>query len=268
MPAAPGGARLARGRAKVLLAHRAPRPPLPGRRQQNPRSGQPTFRAHPPASTHRQSTRLHHRLATLTQRQTTPFARQPHAGGGERRVLARGGRALLSSRSSTAAVGSCWSSKASVSASARRLALSAERSRPERPAPSHGWQRSVGSRATTCPGIIAAMAAESADDLLRDGREALAAADWEHARGCFEKAAELGESAEVLDGLSQALHFQGESRGRSSSRSGHSPPTGAAASAWRPPSWRAGWRSCTARSTATWPPRTGGWRGRRACSRG
>jgi DNA-binding CsgD family transcriptional regulator len=54
------------------------------------------------------------------------------------------------------------------------------------------------------------MAAETADDLLRDGREALAAADWERARCCFEKAAELGESAEVLDGLSQAMHFQGE----------------------------------------------------------
>ena len=54
------------------------------------------------------------------------------------------------------------------------------------------------------------MAADSVDDLLRAGREALAAADWEQARGCFEKAAELGESAEVLDGLSQALHFQGE----------------------------------------------------------
>ena len=54
------------------------------------------------------------------------------------------------------------------------------------------------------------MAAETADDLLRDGREALAAADWEQARCCFEQAAELEESAEVLDGLSQVLHFQGD----------------------------------------------------------
>ncbi len=54
------------------------------------------------------------------------------------------------------------------------------------------------------------MAAEAADDLLRSGREALAAADWERARSCFEKAGGFGESAEVLDGLSQALHFQGE----------------------------------------------------------
>jgi DNA-binding CsgD family transcriptional regulator len=55
------------------------------------------------------------------------------------------------------------------------------------------------------------MGAEAADELLlRTGREALAAADWETARSCFEKARELSDSAEVLDGLSQALHFQGE----------------------------------------------------------
>jgi hypothetical protein len=41
------------------------------------------------------------------------------------------------------------------------------------------------------------------------GREALAGADWEGARSCFEHARELGETAEVLDGLSQAAHFQG-----------------------------------------------------------
>jgi len=54
------------------------------------------------------------------------------------------------------------------------------------------------------------MATETANDLVRSGREALAAADWERARSCFEQACELGESAEALDGLSQALHFQGE----------------------------------------------------------
>ena len=54
------------------------------------------------------------------------------------------------------------------------------------------------------------MAADPADDLLRRGREALAAADWEGARSCFEQARELGETAEVLDGLSRAAHFQGE----------------------------------------------------------
>jgi DNA-binding CsgD family transcriptional regulator len=49
-----------------------------------------------------------------------------------------------------------------------------------------------------------------ADDLLRAGRDALSTGDWATARACFEKAGEFGESAEVLDGLSQAVHFQGE----------------------------------------------------------
>src|SRR5919108_4087562 len=55
------------------------------------------------------------------------------------------------------------------------------------------------------------MPEEGGDDLVRGGREALAAADWERARACFERAAaEFGETAEVLDGLSDAAHFQGE----------------------------------------------------------
>ena len=45
------------------------------------------------------------------------------------------------------------------------------------------------------------------DELLREGREALVAGDWARARSCFEKA---GESAEALDGLSQAVHYQGD----------------------------------------------------------
>jgi len=53
------------------------------------------------------------------------------------------------------------------------------------------------------------MEAETTDALLRSGRDALAAGDWERARSSFEKAGALGESAEVLDGLSQAAHFQG-----------------------------------------------------------
>lgn len=48
------------------------------------------------------------------------------------------------------------------------------------------------------------------DELLRLGREALAAADWQRASLFFEQAAELGETAEVLDGLGQALEFGGE----------------------------------------------------------
>jgi DNA-binding CsgD family transcriptional regulator len=50
----------------------------------------------------------------------------------------------------------------------------------------------------------------SADELLRLGREALAAADWTRARAIFEQAAESGESAEILDGLGEALQFGGE----------------------------------------------------------
>ena len=53
------------------------------------------------------------------------------------------------------------------------------------------------------------MEAESADSLLRSGRAALTAGDWEGARAAFETAGELGETAEVLDGLSQAAHYQG-----------------------------------------------------------
>jgi hypothetical protein len=51
---------------------------------------------------------------------------------------------------------------------------------------------------------------EGVDDLVRSGREALAAAEWELARTLFEEARELTETPEVLDGLSEAAHFQGE----------------------------------------------------------
>ncbi|HWM09331.1 MAG TPA: LuxR C-terminal-related transcriptional regulator [Solirubrobacteraceae bacterium] len=54
------------------------------------------------------------------------------------------------------------------------------------------------------------MDADSADDLVHAGREALAAADWARAGECFERARDVEESAEVLAGLSEAVHFQGE----------------------------------------------------------
>ena len=54
------------------------------------------------------------------------------------------------------------------------------------------------------------MGVETADELLRLGHEALARADWERARGCFEQAAGFGETAEILDGLGEALQFGGE----------------------------------------------------------
>ena len=55
------------------------------------------------------------------------------------------------------------------------------------------------------------MGAEAATgDLLRRGREALAAADWDVARACFEEALAVEESAEALDGLAQAAHYLGD----------------------------------------------------------
>jgi tetratricopeptide (TPR) repeat protein len=54
------------------------------------------------------------------------------------------------------------------------------------------------------------MATDEEEDLLRSGREALAAADWEGARSCFEQAQEREESPEGLDGLSQVAHFEGD----------------------------------------------------------
>src|SRR5262245_28161102 len=54
------------------------------------------------------------------------------------------------------------------------------------------------------------MGVATADELVRLGREALAAADWEHARAFFEQAADVGETAEILDGLGEALQFGGE----------------------------------------------------------
>ena len=54
------------------------------------------------------------------------------------------------------------------------------------------------------------MAEAAVDELLQEGRAALAAADWVRARERFERASQLGETPEALDGLSQALHFEGE----------------------------------------------------------
>jgi DNA-binding CsgD family transcriptional regulator len=54
------------------------------------------------------------------------------------------------------------------------------------------------------------MDAATPDELQSLGREALAGADWERARALFEQAAAYGESAEVLNGLGEALQFGGE----------------------------------------------------------
>jgi tetratricopeptide (TPR) repeat protein len=54
------------------------------------------------------------------------------------------------------------------------------------------------------------MGVTTAGELLRLGREALGVADWERARAVFEQAAAFGESAEVLDGLGEAMQFGGD----------------------------------------------------------
>ena len=57
---------------------------------------------------------------------------------------------------------------------------------------------------------FAAMGVATVDELVTLGREALGAADWQRARGFFDQAADFGESAEILDGLGEALQFAGE----------------------------------------------------------
>ncbi len=54
------------------------------------------------------------------------------------------------------------------------------------------------------------MGVATADELLRLGREALAAAEKEGARAHLEQAAGFGETAEILDSLGEALQFGGE----------------------------------------------------------
>src|SRR5262245_9092051 len=55
-----------------------------------------------------------------------------------------------------------------------------------------------------------AMGAEASESDLREGWQALAAGEWERARSCFERTLDETETPEALDGLSQAVHFQGE----------------------------------------------------------
>ena len=99
------------------------------------------------------------------------------------------------------------------------------------------------------------MGAEAGHELIQRGWQALAEADWDGARACFEQAQELSESAEALDGLGRALHFQGE-------YSRAIELTERAFAAYREdgkrstlPTAHAGSRSCMARSTATWRSR-------------
>src|SRR3954447_579966 len=52
--------------------------------------------------------------------------------------------------------------------------------------------------------------ATTAEQLLREGDEALAAADWKRARACFEEAHELDGAPEALDGLSEVANFEAD----------------------------------------------------------
>lgn len=58
-------------------------------------------------------------------------------------------------------------------------------------------------------GTLACMAAD-ADTLLERGRDALLACRWAVAESCFEQARGLEPSPEALDGLGQALYWQGQ----------------------------------------------------------
>jgi len=93
-------------------------------------------------------------------------------------------------------------------------------------------------------------------DLLLTGRQALAEAGWEKARECFERALELGEGPDAMDGLAQALQWLGQYHAAIAMRE-------AAFPAYRRRGWRPRparrherLRSSTGRST-DWNPRAG-----------
>jgi DNA-binding CsgD family transcriptional regulator len=54
------------------------------------------------------------------------------------------------------------------------------------------------------------MGAQAREDLLRAGERAIAAAEWETAQGCLERALEEGDSPDALTGLSKVAMFQRE----------------------------------------------------------
>jgi DNA-binding CsgD family transcriptional regulator len=58
--------------------------------------------------------------------------------------------------------------------------------------------------------MIAAMGASPVTDVVREGREALAAADWDAARSAFERAEEIESTPDALDGLSEVANFEGD----------------------------------------------------------
>jgi len=57
---------------------------------------------------------------------------------------------------------------------------------------------------------LRALMATTGEQFLREGREAMAAADWARARTFLEKARKLDGAPEALDGLSEVANFEGE----------------------------------------------------------
>src|SRR5215204_1209968 len=58
--------------------------------------------------------------------------------------------------------------------------------------------------------MIGTMEGQAREELLRAGERAIAAADWETARVCLERALEAGETPEALTGLSKVAMIQRE----------------------------------------------------------
>jgi DNA-binding NarL/FixJ family response regulator len=58
--------------------------------------------------------------------------------------------------------------------------------------------------------IMSPMGPDALEEVLAEGRDALAQGDWERARACFERAGENEETAEVLDGLGEVARYRGE----------------------------------------------------------
>src|SRR5215218_5630462 len=108
------------------------------------------------------------------------------------------------------------------------------------------------------------MGLEDADDRLRSGREALAAADWERARSFFERAREYEETPEVLDGLSEVAHFHRQYERASELKERAFAAYRRAGRGQRRPTSPAGLPSSMPRATETSWSRAAGWVGPRA----
>ncbi len=128
------------------------------------------------------------------------------------------------------------------------------------------WRRRVSAFFVPGPrpesGMIAAMDVE---ELLAEGRAALAAADWARALGVLR--AGRGASGRAEGAQRGGPVSRVGTRTRSRSASAPSPRTGTPATWSRRPSARAGWGSATPPTTVTSRSRAAGWRARRPSSR-